>query len=113
MRCDGNPTKDYIITSNHVAAQSPQGTIAVGSDADIVLWDPKREVTLTHSLMCDGVDHTPWEGFKVVGWPVLTMSRGKEVARDGDNSMAEAGWGLLLERGPYSFIKPTGRRIYA
>jgi dihydropyrimidinase len=89
-----------------------QGTIGVGSDADVVLWDAKREVTITHDLIRDGVDHTPWEGFKVVGWPVLTMSRGRVVHRDEDVvSVGEPGWGNLLARGPYPFIDPTGHRF--
>ena len=60
-----------------------KGTIAVGSDADIALWDPKRKVTIRHELIHDGADYTPYEGLEVTGWPVLTMVRGKVVVEDG------------------------------
>ncbi|MDB5563404.1 MAG: dihydropyrimidinase, partial [Hyphomicrobiales bacterium] len=61
-----------------------KGTIAVGADADIVLWDAKREVTITHSLLQDGCDYTPYEGMSVTGWPVRTILRGQTVVRDGE-----------------------------
>ena len=60
-----------------------KGTIAVGSDADIALWDPKRKVTIRHELVHDGSDYTPYEGLEVTGWPVLTMVRGKVVVDNG------------------------------
>ena len=41
-----------------------------GADADIVLWDPTRKVTISQSLMHHGADYTPWEGYEVTGWPV-------------------------------------------
>jgi dihydropyrimidinase len=60
-----------------------KGTIAVGSDADIAIWDPKKKVTLTHALLKDGSDYTPYEGLDVTGWPELTMVRGQPIVRDG------------------------------
>jgi dihydropyrimidinase len=60
-----------------------KGTIAVGSDADIAIWDVERKVTISQSLMHHGSDYTPYEGFEVIGWPVSTMVRGKFVVRDG------------------------------
>jgi dihydropyrimidinase len=60
-----------------------KGTIAVGSDADIAIWDPGVTRTITHDLLHDGSDYTPYEGLEVTGWPVLTMVRGKVVVRDG------------------------------
>ncbi len=56
-----------------------KGTIAIGSDADIVLWDPQRKVTITHALLKDACDYTPYEGLAVTGWPVRTILRGKTV----------------------------------
>lgn len=61
-----------------------KGSIAIGSDADIAIWDPERQVTITHDLLHDGADHTPYEGLQVTGWPVSTMVRGRFVVRDGD-----------------------------
>jgi dihydropyrimidinase len=60
-----------------------KGTIAVGSDADIAIWDPKKKVKLTHELLKDGSDYTPYEGLDVTGWPELTMLRGRCIVKDG------------------------------
>jgi dihydropyrimidinase len=59
-----------------------KGTIAVGSDADIAIWDPKRELTLSQSLLHHGADYTPYEGIKVTGWPVTTIVRGQVIVED-------------------------------
>jgi dihydropyrimidinase len=74
-----------------------KGTIAVGSDADIVLWDPRKAVTITHDLLHDGSDYTPYEGLEVVGWPALTMVRGRVVVDDG-RLVGEKGYGAYLSR---------------
>jgi dihydropyrimidinase len=74
-----------------------KGTIAVGSDADIVLWDPKKAVTITHDLFHDGSDYTPYEGLEVIGWPALTMVRGRVVVDDG-RLVGEKGYGTYLSR---------------
>ncbi len=58
------------------------GTIAVHAGADIVLWDPKHQVTITHDLLHDGCDYTPYEGMNATGWPVRTMLRGKAIMQD-------------------------------
>jgi dihydropyrimidinase len=60
-----------------------KGTIAVGSDADLAIWDPERRTTITQSLMHHGTDYTPYEGLEVTGWPISTMVRGRFVVRDG------------------------------
>ena len=57
--------------------------IAVGADADIVLWDPTITRTITQSELHHGADYTPWEGFAVTGWPVATFLRGAPLIRDG------------------------------
>ena len=74
-----------------------KGTIAVGADADIAIWDPSRKVTLTHELLRDGSDYTPYEGLEVTGWPVLTMVRGRTIVRDGE-LVGEKGFGTYLPR---------------
>ncbi|MSO93602.1 MAG: dihydropyrimidinase [Rhodospirillales bacterium] len=60
-----------------------KGTIAVGSDADIVIWDTERKVTITQSILHDNMNYTPYEGQKVQGWPIVTLSRGRVVWNDG------------------------------
>src|SRR6185437_11027750 len=84
-----------------------KGTIVPGGDADIVLWDPKKTVTLTNALMQHIIDYTPYEGMQVTGWPVMTLRRGEVVMRDG-KVQAEPGSGQYLPRAPYDLIKPTG-----
>ena len=60
-----------------------KGTLAVGSDADLAIWDPNREVVIRHELLHDNVDYTPYEGMSVKGWPEITVSRGEVIWRDG------------------------------
>ncbi|MEG0250669.1 MAG: dihydropyrimidinase [Peptostreptococcus sp.] len=75
-----------------------KGTIAVNSDADIVVFDPDKEVTISVDNLHEEVDYTPYEGFKVKGYPVATFSRGELIAEDG-KYIGEEGRGLLLKRG--------------
>ena len=82
-----------------------KGTVAVGSDADIAIWDPERTLTLTHDLLKDGSDYTPYEGIEIKGWPVLTMVRGKVVMRDGE-LLGEKGFGTHLAREKSPFAAP-------
>jgi dihydropyrimidinase len=76
-----NPAKVYGLYPR-------KGTIAVGSDADIAVWDAEREVVVTHSMLHDNVDYTPYEGMALHGWPVLTISRGEIVNDDGSITIA-------------------------
>jgi dihydropyrimidinase len=85
-----------------------KGRLELGADADIVLWDPEKSVTLTNHHMQHAIDYTPYEGKTVTGWPSLTMRRGEIVMRDGIVT-ATPGTGRYLPRGEYEFIKPTGR----
>jgi len=83
-----------------------KGSIAVGCDADIAIWDPKREVTIEQGMLHDAMDYTPYEGRKVTGWPVTTLSRG-EVVWHGGKVTAERGRGQFL---PRAKIEQTPRR---
>lgn len=74
-----------------------KGTIAVGSDADIAIWDPKKKVTITHALLNDGSDYTPYEGLEVTGWPELTMVRGRCIVKEG-KLVGVKGFGEFIKR---------------
>jgi dihydropyrimidinase len=81
-----------------------KGTIAVGSDADIAIWDPERKVTITQDILHHGSDYTPYEGIEVTGWPVTTIVRGKVVVQDGALADADARTGqhIARDRSPYA-----------
>ena len=79
-----------------------KGTIAVGSDADIAIWDPAREVTISQDILHHGPDYTPYEGFRVTGWPVTTLVHGEVVVADG-TLVGRKGAGQHLARDPSQF----------
>ena len=56
-----------------------KGTICVGADADIAIWDADREVRVSTDILHDGMDYTPYEGAQIKGWPIAVFSRGKLV----------------------------------
>ena len=75
-----------------------KGTIAPGADADLVLFDPNREVTIAAGALHQNCDYTPYEGFRVKGWPSTVLSRGEVIVRDGE-FVATPGRGRFLKRG--------------
>jgi dihydropyrimidinase len=88
-----------VTSTNHAKLYGmyPQkGTIAIGSDADIALWDPTRQLTLTNEMLQHGADYTPYEGLAVTGWPVRLLVRGKTVMDQG--SIVRAAEGRYLSR---------------
>lgn len=60
-----------------------KGVLAVGSDADIVVWDPCLPGTISAKTQRQNVDYTPYEGFKFQGGPKAVFLRGKLAAQDG------------------------------
>ena len=72
-----------------------KGTIAVGADADIVIWDEKPPFPLTNDMLHHNVDYTPYEGIELKAWPGIVMSRGAVIIRDGQ-LQAEPGRGRFL-----------------
>ncbi|UOM35172.1 dihydropyrimidinase [Acuticoccus sp. I52.16.1] len=75
-----------LTSTNHAKTYGlypKKGTIAVGSDADIVLWDPQAQTTIRHADLHGGSDYTPYEGLEVKGLPKTVILRGKVMVKDG------------------------------
>jgi dihydropyrimidinase len=86
-----------------------KGDLVVGADADIAIWDPKREVVLDAARMHDRTGYTPYQGRKITGWPVTVLSRGRIAVEDGTLRVAP-GSGRFLARKAGPAAEPTGRR---
>lgn len=80
-----------------------KGTIAVGSDADLVVWDESTVRVIDGSRMNSRCDYSPYDGLEITGWPKWTLSRGEIVFEDG-NVTASSGRGRLAQRGPHRTI---------
>jgi dihydropyrimidinase len=78
-----------------------KGTIAPGSDADIVIFDPAKKLTFTAKELHQRVDYTPYEGRTVTGATETVLSRG-EVIVEGGKFVGRAGRGSFLKRNPRS-----------
>jgi dihydropyrimidinase len=75
-----------------------KGHVAPGFDADLVIFDPNRQVTLqAGQTLHERVDWSPYEGMHVQGWPRHVLSRGRVVVRDGEFT-GEPGWGRFVPR---------------
>nr|WP_142850359.1 dihydropyrimidinase [Telmatospirillum sp. J64-1] len=86
-----------------------KGTIAVGSDADIAIWDPRKDVLLTNDMLHHNVDYTPYEGRQLRGWPRWVMSRGELVVDDGKLT-AKPGRGEFLPCDQPTPARPASAR---
>ena len=88
-----------------------KGTIAVGSDADIVIFDPNHEETIsyrnskTHHM---NIDYSAYEGFKVKGFTKTVLSRGRIIV-DNSEYLGRAGDGEFIKRGPYGGMYTPSR----
>ena len=80
-----------------------KGTIAVGSDADLVIFDPNRRHTISAKTHHMRVDYSMFEGIEVTGMPEIILSRGKVVV-EGDKFLGRAGQGEFLRRSTYSQV---------
>jgi dihydropyrimidinase len=78
-----------------------KGTIAVGSDADIVIFDPNREQTISAATHHMRVDYSAYEGWKVKGVTEVVLSRGKVIVENGEWK-GRAGDGRFVRRGTFA-----------
>lgn len=75
-----------------------KGVVAPGADADLVVWDPSKEVRLGLETTHSKADYCVYEGREVRGYAAMTISRGEIVARNGQ-VLASAGRGRFIKRG--------------
>jgi dihydropyrimidinase len=101
--CCTNPAKIYGL-------HPKKGTIAIGSDADLAIWHPDKEVEVTDATSHDAAGYCPYAGLTVTGWPETVIARG-EVIVDGGKLLAERGRGRFLSRAVGEAAKPAGLLI--
>jgi dihydropyrimidinase len=78
-----------------------KGAMIPGADADITVWDPKANKTISARTQMSVIDYNVFEGIKVTGLPRYTLSRGDVVFRDG-TVQAELGRGKFIRREPFA-----------
>lgn len=103
---------DFVaLTSTNVAKMyglyPRKGSIAIGADADLVIWDSDIHRTIRNADLHHDVDYTPYEGQQIQAWPRTTLSRGKVVADQGQ-FLGVSGHGQFL---PCSLPTPARPRV--
>ena len=95
------------VTSTNIAKilniYPQKGAIREGSDADIIIWDPKSEKTIMSSTQQSVIDYNVFEGIKVKGRPRFTLSRGRLAAEEA-KVLASPGDGEFVSRKPFSDV---------
>ncbi|MBV8964018.1 MAG: dihydropyrimidinase [Hyphomicrobiales bacterium] len=90
----------------HIYNLARKGSIAVGMDADIAIWDPDRAITLEDRMMHDRAGYSPYAGRKLRGWPTQVLSRGRMVI-EGGALKVDKGTGKFLARDGGEAAKPA------
>ena len=95
------PNEFVAVTSTNIAkvlnCYPKKGAILVGADADIVVWDPEKEKTITAETQQSAIDYNVFEGHKVKGLPRFTLTRGHVAVHDGEVRTQE-GHGEFVKR---------------
>src|SRR5438128_2337332 len=86
-----------------------KGTIAPGSDADIVVWDPEKKLTISAKTHHSNVDYNLFEGTEVTGAPEVVLVRGQVIVEN-DELVAQPGAGRFVQRARFGEeLLPAGR----
>jgi len=97
------PNEFVALTSTNIAkilnCYPKKGAILVGADADIVVWDPEKEKTITAKTQKSAIDYNVFEGKHVKGLPRFTLTRGHVAVHDGE-MREQAGHGKFIKRAP-------------
>jgi dihydropyrimidinase len=95
------PSEFVAVTSTNIAKilnlYPKKGSLDVGADADLVVWDPAATKTITAKTQFSRIDYNVFEGFSATGLPQATLARGKVAWTDGD-MRAKRGDGCYLAR---------------
>ena len=86
-----NPAKMYGL-------HPQKGSIKIGADADVTIWDPNKIDTIKQSGLHHGSDYTPFEGIEIKGWPIQTWLRGQKIY-DKNNFLKQNNLGQYISRG--------------
>src|SRR6201997_979536 len=102
-RISANPFVELVSTApaKLFGLYPRKGTVAVGSDTDLVIFDPKRKQTISAQTHHMRVDYSMFEGVEVTGMPDVVLSRGRVVV-EGDNFLGRAGAGEFIKRSTYT-----------
>jgi dihydropyrimidinase len=88
-----------------------KGTIAAGSDADLVVFDPKRRVTISAANQRSRADYNLYEGTEVTGSPAVVILRGQVLVED-DELVASPGVGRFIRRARVgAALEPRGEHV--
>ncbi len=95
------------VTSTNIAkilnVYPKKGAVLVGADADLVVWDPNKEKTISAKTQQSAIDYNVFEGMKVKGLPRYTLTRGRVAVEDG-TMKPEQGHGRFVAREPFTAV---------
>ena len=102
------PDEFVTVTSTNIAkilnCYPKKGAVLVGADADLVVWDPEKEKTITAGSQQSAIDYNVFEGKHVKGLPRYTLTRGQVAVDDGDIKTQE-GHGKFVSREANGSVK--------
>ena len=87
-----------------------KGSISIGADADLVIWNSDKKIKLSWEHLHDNVGYTPYEGMDIQGWPLMVLSRGRIVIADRELKV-EKGSGEFIPREKPDSSNPAGLSV--